>query len=382
MNNKKITNLFFAAILFCGFNFAVSAQPIEILFTAATDTLTQAEVNAKLSEYDVSELEANGFIAVIDGGITVIGDDAFNGSLYPFNPLNQNLVEVIAPTVTTIGGIQVFNFCSNLKQVYFPNVTTIGIFAFRGTGLETVSFPLVTTIGPGAFAGCTNLVNVDFPLATTIEQGAFSGCSNLTSVDFPLVTTIKIRAFYYCLSLETVNFPLTTRIEGESFGSCISLTSINFGTGFETETEIEFHWNVFKDVPTENVELTLGNVLPLPDLDAMTWHCDKGNGTGIPYVWKMIKHSSIEETIKNHTVNIFPNPTRAAFTVSFELEKSCNMKIILSDILGSELLQIYDGFATVGNFSETVKIENLASGIYFLKILIDGKYTVAKVVVD
>jgi len=41
------------------------------------------------------------------------------------------------------------------------------------------------------------------------------------------------------------------------------------------------------------------------------------------------------------------------------IEKSCNMKIILSDIPGAEVMQIYDGFATVGNFTKTVNTENL-----------------------
>jgi len=95
----------------------------------------------------------------------------------------------------------------------------------------------------------------------------------------------------------------------------------------------------------------------------------------------IITKINIEEIIKNSTVNIFPNPTTSTFTVSFELEKSCYMKIILCDILGSKQLQIYDGFSTVGNFSQTVNTENLAKGIYFLKILIDEKYTVYKIVV-
>ena len=84
---------------------------------------------------------------------------------------------------------------------------------------------------------------------------------------------------------------------------------------------------------------------------------------------------SISERILLKTVSIFPNPTTSDFTVSFEVLKSGNMQIILCDILGVELLQFYDGFATVGTFTKTVSTEHLPRGVYFLKVLIDGNYT-------
>ena len=97
----------------------------------------------------------------------------------------------------------------------------------------------------------------------------------------------------------------------------------------------------------------------------------------------VINEISIEEIIKNNTVNIYPNPTTAGFTVSFELEKSCNIQIILCDILGQKLMQIYDGFTT-GIFIQTVNTKHLAKGIYFLKIFTDDGniITVKKIIVE
>jgi len=92
--------------------------------------------------------------------------------------------------------------------------------------------------------------------------------------------------------------------------------------------------------------------------------------------------SSINELIKLNTVNIFPNPASNYFTVSFELEKANNMRIVLLDLSGRELLHIYDGFTVEGNFTTTVDTEHLASGVYFLQILIDGNIGVAKVIVE
>jgi hypothetical protein len=91
---------------------------------------------------------------------------------------------------------------------------------------------------------------------------------------------------------------------------------------------------------------------------------------------------SVKENFIASSITVSPNPTTTNFTVSFELEKSCDIEIMLCDILGRELVQIYSGFATVGDFTETVNTKHLPKGIYFLKIKIDGNITVEKVVVE
>jgi len=316
--NNKITNLIFIAILFCGFNFTVLSQPIEIIFTAATDTLTRAEVNAKLSEYDTDELEANGFIAIIDDGVTVIGNRAFA-------------------------------FCSNLIKVELPFVTRIRNYAF---------------------VNCYNLKSINTPNIVGVDEGAFEDCKSLTTVNFPLVEFVSSGAFAYCENL----------------------TTVSFGTGFENPTTIGFLFGVFPYVwfpssgLTQNIDLILGNnVLPLPDLEANTWQYCEGNivpGSAVtPYKWKSITiHTNIEETIKNHTVNIYPNPTVSDFTVSFDLETAGNLTVTLNDLLGQELFEIYNDFTVEENFTKTFSLKDLPIGVYYLKIVHNGNVRVEKVI--
>jgi len=54
----------------------------------------------------------------------------------------------------------------------------------------------------------------------------------------------------------------------------------------------------------------------------------------------------------------------------------------LCDVLGIELANVYDGFANEGFFTETIDTGHLPKGVYFLKILIGGNYTVEKIVVN
>ena len=313
---------------------------------------------------------------------TTVGDWAFRRC--------KNLTTVNFPLVETIEWYA-FSDCSNLTTINFPSATTIEYYAFSNcSNLTTINFPLVQVIGDQAFAWCSNLTTINFPLVQVIGGWAFYACSSLTTVDFLLVTTIGNRSFAGCQSLTTVSFPLITMVGSHAFANCNSLISVSLGTGFETETEISFDSDVFIDDNnppnglTENIDLTLGEfVLPKPDLIARIWQKNYNVCALKDYVWRSITiYSSIYEAIKNLTVSIFPNPTVSDFTVSFDLEKSCNLQIILCDILGRELFRFYDGFAAAGNFTRTFSTENLAKGIYFLKISAAGNSTVEKIIVE
>ena len=69
-------------------------------------------------------------------------------------------------------------------------------------------------------------------------------------------------------------------------------------------------------------------------------------------------------------------------TVNFELEESCNVKILLCDILGIELANVYDGFANEGLFTKIINTGNLPKGVYFLKILIGKDYITEKIIIE
>lgn len=66
------------------------------------------------------------------------------------------------------------------------NVTTIKEEAFKGnTNIKNVSFPKVTSVGKNAFYGATALVSIDLGSASkgiTVEKDAFTGANNLKNI--------------------------------------------------------------------------------------------------------------------------------------------------------------------------------------------------------
>ena len=133
-------------------------------------------------------------------------------------------------SVTSIGG-SAFSGCSGLTSVTIPNsVTSIGDFAFKGSGLLSVTIPSsMTSIGEYAFYGCSGLTSVTIPNSVaSIGDNAFSYCSGLTSVTIPnSVTFVSDYAFASCSGLTSITIPNSvTSIGAYAFSSCSSLTSV------------------------------------------------------------------------------------------------------------------------------------------------------------
>jgi len=194
--------------------------------------------------------------------VLTIGESAFYSSSSTTG--NKKLQNIYFPNVTSIGNFA-FTYCSGLQNADLPEVTNIGYAAFRGcTSLQSISFPAsvtLSTINP-TFDGCSSLVSftitgsgtlsavengkalvrngtelVAYPSAsgtvtmntiTTIGIYAFSGCTGLQSVSFTQVTTIGNDAFDGCANLQSVNFPLATTIGNSAFNGCKGLQTMDF----------------------------------------------------------------------------------------------------------------------------------------------------------
>lgn len=155
---------------------------------------------------------------IIEGGVTSIGDNAFD-SCY----LLSNVT--IPDSVTSIGD-RAFYFCPELQSVTIPeSVTSIGSEAFyECRSLTEIRLPdSVANIGTGTFEGCTDLTNITLSNSLkTIPEWAFAYCTGLTEIVIPEgVTTIEDYAFVWCSSLAKVTIP-------------DSVTSIGYGAFEET----------------------------------------------------------------------------------------------------------------------------------------------------
>ena len=124
---------------------------------------------------------ATGVNLVIDESVTSIGEGAF---LYC-----DNFDEITIPdSVTSFVGQNIFNNCTNLKNVKLSNnLTSIPSNTFGDcTSLTKIDIPEgVTIIADHSFQGCTSLIRIDIPEGVTrIYPGAIADCTSLSTITF------------------------------------------------------------------------------------------------------------------------------------------------------------------------------------------------------
>ncbi len=206
---------------------------------------------------------------------------------YTFNNVNYYLnsdktAAYVGSSTNATGDITILAQVTINGTVY--NVTSIGSWAFQGTGLTSVTIPAsVESIGEWAFYKCKSLSTVNFAdnsNLTSIGTSAFEG-TGLTSITIPAsVQSIGASAFNGCISLSTVNFADNSKltsigasafkcpkgrltsitipasvesIGGLAFFSCKNLTSITIYRA--DETQLNLAANALKTIASASVTL-------------------------------------------------------------------------------------------------------------------------------
>ena len=139
---------------------------------------------------------------------------------------NSKIKNVYLNSVTKIE-MEAFYNSSLLLYVEAPNATIVGARAFCNCSkITTIKTSKITSIGLSSFSKCSNLSTVDTSGLTSIPENAFYACTSLNNIDTSNVTSIDKTAFYSCTSLTSVNLVKATSVGNSAFESCTSLSSI------------------------------------------------------------------------------------------------------------------------------------------------------------
>ncbi len=81
-------------------------------------------------------------------------------------------------------------------------------------------------------------------------------------------------------------------------------------------------------------------------------------------------------------LDVYPNPFTGSTTVEVDLKSQQQVRLTLTDILGNEIRQVYNGTMPSGKHNLRLEANTLSSGIYFLRVNIGGVNLTKKLVVQ
>ncbi|SHL73183.1 Leucine rich repeat-containing protein [Xylanibacter ruminicola] len=186
-------------------------------------------------------------------------------------------------------GWYLFEDCSNLKEVVFPDnydgdgYTQFTTGTFRGcSSLIDIQIPAnVSTIGSQCFYLCGNLKNVTFLGAkiTHIDKGAFEGCYSLETLTLPSsLSLIEERCFEGCSSIKEIHCDAITppEISESSFDNIYSSATLYVPTGCSSKYSAAPVWRNFttiKESSSTGINTTKNSVIS----ETMTIYALDGN---------------------------------------------------------------------------------------------------------
>ncbi len=167
----------------------------------------------------------------------------------------------------------------------------------------------------------------------------------------------------------------------------VALCSIAYGTKQDSSTMLIYNidtkeWNKF--ILPDFIVFTPFGVIDNELISISEWNNRHYFLTRSKlYVYE--PNNSIEDNtepaiIKNYS--LFPNPAGDDCTLSMDLAEAGSISISLSDMLGRDIMQIYDGYADAGAFTKAFNTKHLACGVYSVIIRIGDKINVEKLIIN
>ncbi|MBT8195483.1 MAG: PKD domain-containing protein [Bacteroidia bacterium] len=90
----------------------------------------------------------------------------------------------------------------------------------------------------------------------------------------------------------------------------------------------------------------------------------------------------LEELKDEYQVNLFPNPANGRTQLSFNLNSNADVKVSLEDLLGRQINVANEGALSAGTHNFLFETRELSSGIYMVKLNIEGQIITRKLIVE
>jgi type IX secretion system substrate protein len=359
----------------------VSSNPIEN-YLDSSFTIT---INGGLPELDNSTFSASNLLPVTanfvntttNNGGTVQINGLQNGDMYSFDVADTN-----GCLITISGGP-----FANLPQAYagYNTIVCVDLDTFQlggsptalgGIAPYTYVWETSYTIGSNTFYASTFLND-----STLANPLLISPLSNLETLTF--IVTVTDSLMNTTLDSITILFSRFFYLLGDNFATINSGDSVqllhSIGGGIPPYTYLwtpNYNLNTFTDeFPWAKPDTTTYYTCTVTD----SVGCYTNDGDVFEVY---VNPLGITSSVLNEKFNVYPNPFNKTLSIDFNLHKSSEVEIFITDLIGNKITTLLNQELKSGENSIQWIPENISSGIYFLNIKINDSIQVKKVVLN
>ncbi len=186
---------------------------------------------AVIEELTVTENGTNAAPDGVDGYSPItVNVEASGGRITHDDIATAGITGDIVLSTSSVAGYSFVNH-QGITSLYAPNVTSVGTYAFYGTGLTgALDLSRCETIGNYAFCNSRGIESLSIPNVTSVGTNAFQYCNKITMLDAPNLTTLGGYAFSgnatYKMAFKSINLPKCTAIPASTLTYCANVTEL------------------------------------------------------------------------------------------------------------------------------------------------------------
>jgi subtilase family protein/GEVED domain-containing protein/type IX secretion system substrate protein len=284
----------------------------------------------------------------------------------------------------TDGSFDYLTLSSNTINVYPTTPVTPALGTIINTALDTgavyaLNLDVPETGNHVIIVECNDGASIFRNNALTSNHYPYNSAGNLFSItgnsaimaSTPLLYQ-QYYYFFYDMKLQLDNCATAARVPVVASAPTPPVISIA-GNILTSSPELNYQWN-FNGSPivgeTEQTDTAIGaGVYTVVATDSLG--CSQtsnaitftGNGAG------------------DISLKVYPNPNSGQFTLQFATSNSADLNITMSNTLGQKVYQSETISGFTGIYNKQLSVDNLSSGMYYLKILLGKKTYVQKILI-
>ncbi len=294
---------------------------------------------------------------------TVADTSNYNATTGAFNylPISSTTINVYPTTPNTPALGTNINSTADTGAIFYLNLPVP----------ETGNHVIIIDCQNGASIFRNNQISSNpYPQVSTGGIFSINGNSAISATN-PILYQ-QYYYFFYNMKLQLANCPSTQRVPVVAAAQTPPVISLS-GSILSSTQAINYQWYL--------------NGQPIPGATKQTdtaiasgvYTVVEANSLGCTQTSNQITYLS--SGFGDISMKVYPNPNNGQFTLQFQNTSPADLNIVLTNTLGQVVYESGTTPGFSGIFNQTIHVNYLNAGVYFVKVLLDKKPYVQKVVV-